>query len=203
MSERWRQWRAATDLDEYDTRWRRLEESGEPIHGEADLIERFIGATDAGLVVDAGCGMGRVALELARRGHRVVAIDNDDEMLARGRTRDSDVTWLVADLATVELPAPADTIALAGNVLIFCEPGWEPSIVANLAANLAPGGTLVAGHSLPDGPRSVAAYDGWARASGLEPLHRFADWDGNPYRADPSVREKAGDYAVFVDRRAR
>ena len=95
MSDRWRAWRAATDLDEYDSRWSRLEADGEPIHGEADLIERFIGATDADLVVDAGCGMGRVAIELARRGHRVTAIDNDDEMLARGRAKGSAVTWLV------------------------------------------------------------------------------------------------------------
>lgn len=196
MSDRWRAWRAGTDLDEYDSRWTQLAASGEAIHGEAELIERFIGATDAGLVVDAGCGMGRVAIELDRRGYRVLAIDNDDQMLARGRAKDSAVAWLVADLATVGLPSPADTIALAGNVLIFCEPGSEPTIVANLAANLAPGGTLVAGHSLPDGARSVAAYDQWAAAAGLEPVHRFADWDGNPYGAGGD-----GAYAVFVDRR--
>jgi SAM-dependent methyltransferase len=62
VSERWADWRARVDLDEYDQRWVRMEESGRASHGEADLIA----ALGVAPVLDAGCGMGRVAIELAR-----------------------------------------------------------------------------------------------------------------------------------------
>lgn len=187
MSERWRNWRAGVDLDEYESRWTGPAAAGASVHGEADLIERFA----RGTIVDAGCGTGRISVELARRGHTVIGIDNDAEMLTRARVKAPEVTWLLGDLAEIELPAAVGTVALAGNVLIFVEPGAEASVVANLARQLTPGGYFIAGHSVHTGPAEVADYDRWATAAGLAPRHRFADWDGNPYQG--------GDYAVFVD----
>ena len=37
VSERWTEWRAQIDLDEYHTRWTRRAERGIDTHGEADL----------------------------------------------------------------------------------------------------------------------------------------------------------------------
>ena len=51
VSERWADWRARVDLDEYDQRWVRMEESGRASHGEADLIA----ALGVAPVLDAGC----------------------------------------------------------------------------------------------------------------------------------------------------
>lgn len=189
MSDRWRAWRERVDLDEYETRWARLEAEGGDIHGEADFIEPLVHGT----VVDAGCGTGRIGVELARRGHRVIGVDNDADLLRLARAKAPDCSWLLADLAEVDFGAPVDTIALAGNVMIFCEPGTEGDIITNLARRLQPGGTLIAGHSLADGPRSVADYDGWATEAGLSPVRRCADWQANPYAG--------GDYCVFVDTR--
>lgn len=36
-------------------------------------------------ILDLGCGTGRVALHLARRGHRVLGLDTDAELVERGR----------------------------------------------------------------------------------------------------------------------
>ncbi|NDH96076.1 MAG: SAM-dependent methyltransferase, partial [Actinobacteria bacterium] len=47
--------------DDYDRRWRDLADSGKGIHGEADLISAL---SAGGSVLDAGCGTGRVAIEL-------------------------------------------------------------------------------------------------------------------------------------------
>ena len=58
VSDRWAAWRRDIDLGEYHERWRRMEASGVPSHGEADLIESLSPSS----VLDAGCGMGRVAI---------------------------------------------------------------------------------------------------------------------------------------------
>ena len=70
--------------DDYDQRWRDLTDSGEGIHGEADLISAL---SAGGSVLDAGCGTGRVAIELARRGHEVVGVDLDPGMLDTARAK--------------------------------------------------------------------------------------------------------------------
>ena len=92
----WAQWRRQVDLDGYDERWARMAAAGENPHGEADLVCRFDPAT----VLDGGCGTGRVAIELARRGIDVVGVDLDTDMLARARAKAPELTWVEADLAT-------------------------------------------------------------------------------------------------------
>ena len=52
-------------------------------HYTADLpLWRELAATEAGPVLDVGAGAGRVALDLARAGHDVTALDLDAELLA-------------------------------------------------------------------------------------------------------------------------
>ena len=41
-----------------------------------------------GAILDLGCGGGRVALHLARRGHRVLGLDSDPELVERARALD-------------------------------------------------------------------------------------------------------------------
>ena len=50
-------------------------------------------------VLDAGCGTGRVAIELSRRGHDVVGVDVDEAMLEAARAKAPDLTWVQGDLA--------------------------------------------------------------------------------------------------------
>ena len=55
--------------------------------GECDFIEREIGADKSKRILDIGCGTGRHALELARRGYAVVGVDLSDSQLARARQK--------------------------------------------------------------------------------------------------------------------
>jgi SAM-dependent methyltransferase len=188
---------AAPRGDEYDARWRALAARGENPHGEADFVEdllRRTGAPEAATVLDGGCGTGRVAVELARRGARVVGVDLDPSMLAAARAKSADVAWHLDDLATVTLDERFDGIVLAGNVMIFLAPGSEGAVVGNLAHHLAPGGRLVAGFQLGSGRLSLDRYDELCSAAGLEPAERWATWDREPFRP-------GGDYAVSVHRR--
>ena len=50
--------------DAYDAIYQQRAAAGEDVHGEAD----FVAALGGHSVLDAGCGTGRVARELARRG---------------------------------------------------------------------------------------------------------------------------------------
>lgn len=78
-------------------------------------------------ILDVGAGTGRVALDLARAGHEVTAIDVDDELLEQLRARAAaeglDVRTLVADARSFWLGdvfsviiVPMQTVQLLGGV---------------------------------------------------------------------------------------
>src|SRR5918993_2113408 len=81
--------------DTYDRRWEEMAASGHNVHGEADLVES-LGPRS---VLDAGCGTGRVAVELHRRGLEVVGVDLDDSMLDKAATKQPDLSWVHGDVA--------------------------------------------------------------------------------------------------------
>ncbi len=190
VSEAWRRWRQRVDLDDYDQRWDRLEADGQNVHDEADLVERFGG----GLVLDAGCGSGRVAAELARRGRQVVGVDNDADMLAYARRKPEPVRWELADLATVALPERFDAVVMAGNILLFVEPSIRTAVIGNLAGHLAAGGHLIAGCSRAT-DYEYSDVDRWCAEAGLVLAEEYSTWDGRPFTP-------GGDYRVSVHRAA-
>jgi ubiquinone/menaquinone biosynthesis C-methylase UbiE len=178
------------DGDEYQRRFDALAAAGVDVHGEATFVRSFSPAT----VLDAGCGTGRVAVELARHGLTVVGVDVDPSMLATARRASADVEWVEADLCSLSLGGRTfDVVVMAGNVPLFTPPGTQPALVAAVARHVRPGGTLVAGFSLGRG-YEVADYDRdcAAAAGGLRLAGRFSTWDRKPYVAGES------DYAVSV-----
>lgn len=192
MTSRRSRWSVASGVQrgaDYDARWAALAASGRSIHGEADFITRYSPRS----VLDAGCGTGRVAIELSRRGVDVVGVDLDPAMLATAREKAPDLKWVEADLVAVDLGRTFDVVAMPGNVMIFVHPGTEPAVVANLARHVGPGGYLVAGfqlgHAYP-----LATYDAHCVAAGLVLVERFSTWEGAPFGG--------GDYAVSVHRHA-
>lgn len=194
MSDRWAAWRASVDLAEYDERWRRMAAAGEPVHGEADLVAAYRPRR----VLDAGCGTGRVAIELHRRGIDVVGADLDDDLLAVARRHAPAITWRHADLARDPLGGPYDVVVMAGNVPVFCRPGDRRALVANLAAHLEPGGRLIAGFSLEsrDDAITLDDYEAACAAAGLHLEERWSTWD----RAAFPPADSRATYAVVVAR---
>lgn len=190
VSERWAKWRDEIDLGEFHSRWTRMEATGADAHGEADLIESY--RPDS--VLDAGCGMGRVAIELWRRGIGVEGVDLDEDLLAFARTDVPQIEWYLGDLATVELPRRYQLVAMPGNVMLFCKAEARADIVANLARHLEPNGLLVAGFGLEGQPGSItlAEYDSVCMSCELALVDRFATWARAPY--------DGGTYAVSVHR---
>ena len=174
--------------DTYDRRFEQLAASGVDVHGEATFVSSF----EPTSVLDAGCGTGRVAIELARHEVDTVGVDLDPAMLETARRKAPDLAWVEADLASLELGRRFDVVLAAGNVLLFVAPGTEAAVVGRLSAHLVPGGRLVAGFSL-DAGLSLADYDAIAGAAGLSLEGRFATWERAAFEA-------GGDYAVSVHR---
>ncbi|MBV5243399.1 class I SAM-dependent methyltransferase [Mycolicibacterium sp. PAM1] len=193
MSTRWQQSDRPRGED-YDARWKRLAASGASVHGEADLIEALLREGGGTRVLDAGCGTGRVAIELAARGFDVVGLDADPTMLETARAKAPRLRWIEADLVDTDghLDETFDVVALPGNVMIFLDRGTEAAVVAALARRLAPGGLLVAGFQLGTGRLTLDRYDEITATAGLELVDRWATWDRQPY--------DGGDYAVSLHR---
>lgn len=192
VSDRWAAWRAEVDLAEYETRWQRLEAEGHATHGEADLVAGYEPLT----VLDAGCGMGRVAIELARRGVDVEGVDLDGDLLAVAQRHAPHLVWHVADLATMDLGRHFDVVVMAGNVLLFCQPQVRNDIVVNLAHHVEPGGRLISGFSLEQrtGALTLGQYDDAAASAGLVLEDRWSTWERSPFGDDDR-------YAVTVFRK--
>ncbi|WP_406285962.1 class I SAM-dependent methyltransferase [Embleya sp. NBC_00896] len=200
MTNRWLANTGGTRGPEYAERFRRMAAEGRDLHGEARFCDELL--SEPARVLDAGCGTGRVAIELARQGHEVVGVDLDASMLAEAETAAPGLTWVLDDLADLD-PAPLggrgsfDLVVAAGNVLIFLAPGTEADVVGALAGMLRPGGILVAGFSLTGGPGeagatlSAADYEAACAAAGLVRRTRYAGW-GRERWVD------GGDYMVAV-----
>lgn len=183
-----------TDTDNYDQQWARLAAAGHDPHGEVAFIQRFAPAS----VLDAGCGTGRVAIELANRGIHAVGTDLDQSMLDAARAKAPNMRWEQGDLASIDLRGDDgarltfDVVAMPGNVMIFVAPGTEGAVLARCREHLHDSGRVIAGFQLGRG-LTLDEYDVLAGAVGLELEARFATWDGDPWQA-------GGNYAVSVHR---
>jgi len=178
------------DGDAYQARFDALAERGVDVHGEAAFACALEPAPRS--VLDAGCGTGRVACELARRGIAVVGVDVDASMLTVARRARGDVEWIEHDLATLELGRTFDVVLMAGNVPLFTAPGTEAALVAGVARHVNPTGRLVAGFQLGGG-FGLDDYDNLCAMAGLAVEARYATWDRE--------RFGGGGYAVSVHRR--
>jgi SAM-dependent methyltransferase len=177
------------DGNEYQARFDSLAARGVDVHGEVAFVLGLDPAPSS--VLDAGCGTGRVAIELARRGVAVVGVDVDPSMLATARRNAPRLDWREHDLATLDLGRTFDAAVMAGNVLLFTPAGTQAAVVAGCARHVGPGGVLVAGFQLDRG-YSLDEYDEHCAAAGLTLAERFATWDREPFAG--------GDYALSLHR---
>ncbi len=192
MTQTWKQIVAADPEHSrrYAKRWDDMVADGVDIDGEARLADAM--APRGARILDVGCGQGRLGSYLAARGHRVVGVDLDPHLIERARDACPDATWEIADLAADGWAAgPFDLAMSAGNVLAFVDPADRRTVLANLAARLAPAdeggdgeaGRLVVGFGLDRG-WSRAQFERDAEAAGLAVQQRWSTWDLRPFDDD-------------------
>jgi 2-polyprenyl-3-methyl-5-hydroxy-6-metoxy-1,4-benzoquinol methylase len=207
---RWEQARAherAEGQGGYGAHFARLIADGVDIEGEARLADVL--APRGADILDAGSGMGRVGAALAARGHRVVGVDFDPEILDQSRLTfpelplvDSRLDELTPErLSQAGHPTAYDLVVCVGNVMILLAPDTERTVLRNLAALLGPTGLLLVGFALSGAPSgfsrtyALAEFVADYEAEGLALVHRFATYDLQPFTDDST-------YVVHVLRRA-
>ncbi len=135
----------------------------------AKLARALLGAAPPGLVVDAGCGRGSLALALAEAGRVVLAFDRDPAAVAAARARARllaaterrtvPVHAFVADVTAIPLAGGLAAGVAAGEVLEHVAD--DARAAAELARLLASGGALAV--TVPAGPGRLGPTD---RAAG-------------------------------------
>lgn len=170
----------------YAERFRAMVAKGQDIVGEARLIDAMLGR--GGRVLDAGCGPGRLGGHLHQAGHMVVGIDVDPVLIAAAEADYPGPTWLVGDLAELDLPARGvaaefEIIVCAGNVMAFLAPSTRGAVLAGFSRHLATTGRVVIGFGSGrdyEFPQFLAD----AAENGLSSDHLFSTWDLRPFSDD-------------------
>jgi SAM-dependent methyltransferase len=207
---RWEQARAserAAGHGGYGAHFAQLLAVGADVEGEARLADAL--APREAWILDAGSGMGRVGAALAHRGHHVVGVDFDPEIIDQSRDTFPELPVVTSRLdeltpsvlATAGFPTSYDLVVCVGNVMILLAPDTERDALGAMAAVLAPDGRALIGFALSGAPsplsRSypVAEFVADCAAVGLEVESRHASYDLRPF-TDEST------YVVHVLRRA-
>jgi SAM-dependent methyltransferase len=100
------------------------------------------------LAIDLGCGHGLQSLPLARRGYRVIAVDQCAELLQAlvGRIGRHPIQTLQAEITDCwdDIESELDVVVCMGDTLTHLESSDEVSgLIRRAAATLVPGGTFV------------------------------------------------------------
>jgi SAM-dependent methyltransferase len=197
MSEtRWEQARAqerAAGQGGYGAHFARLIAEGADIEGEARLADVL--APRGGWILDAGSGMGRVGGALVARGHHVVGVDFDPEVIEQSRRTFPDLPVVPSrldelrpeQLSEAGFPTAYDLVVCVGNVMILMAPDTEREALRAMAAVLAPEGRLLIGYALSGAPAGtsrtypVAEFVDDCASVGLAVESRFASYDLRPF----------------------
>ena len=170
----------------YVERFRSMAAAGADLAGEARLIDALVGR--GSLILDAGCGPGRVGAELAQRGHDVVGVDVDPVLIEAATEDHPGPRWIVGDLAELDLAAhgiqePFDAIVCAGNVMTFLAPSTRVEVLRRLRGHVADEGRVAIGFGAGRGYEFSEFLTGVGQA-GLEPDLLLSTWDLRPWSSD-------------------
>jgi SAM-dependent methyltransferase len=162
---------------------------------DLDLWRELADRAD-GPILDLGCGTGRIALDLAERGHDVTAVDHDPELVrtlaARARERGLRVRAEVADARALALGV-RHPLAIAPMQVAQLMGGGDgrAAMLASARLHIVSGGVLALAIADP--------YEGIATEDALPPLPDVREEEGWIYSSMPvAVRDEDG--ATAIDR---
>lgn len=170
----------------YIERFKMMEAQGHDLHGEARTVDAMAGR--GARILDAGCGPGRHCGYLHERGHVVVGVDLDPTLIAAAEEDYPGPTYVVSDLAELDLPARGveanfDVILSAGNVMGFLAPTTRVDVLRRFRDHLAPEGRAIIGFGAGRG-YEFSEFFADAASAGLRVELPLSTWDLKPFTAD-------------------
>lgn len=178
----------------YSSHFERLVEEGADIVGEGRLADALV--RRGARILDVGSGMGRISAYLQGCGHEVVASEPDRELVEQSRRTYPELEVLPAEILELspEALGTFDLVVVVGNVMVYVADGTEVACLTRMRELLAPGGRILVGFHLREGPSTARLYSpddfvADVEAAGLSVQHRFGG-----YALEPAN----DDYAVWV-----
>jgi len=117
--------------------------------GAVDFIEQELGADRSKRILDVGCGTGRHAIDLVRRGYRVTGIDLSESQLERARQKareaEVEVSFLRRNARDVRFEEPFDLMMMIceGAFPLMESDAMNFQVLANAGRALARRGNLI------------------------------------------------------------
>ncbi|THC49373.1 class I SAM-dependent methyltransferase [Streptomyces sp. A1499] len=121
-------------------------------HDNAWFAEQAVPA-GPGRVLDLCCGGGRSAVELARAGHEVTAVDISPIQLAAAQKRAAEfgvtdrMAFVRADVTTLDLGRAFDAVVIGGLSVTLFDGDARTALLDTVTRHLAPGGRLLFDHA--------------------------------------------------------
>ena len=110
-------------------------------------MESSLGIKRGDAVLDVGCGLGHHALEFAKRGYLVVALDLALSMITRAaeeaQQRGLRINFLHKDIRDIGFEGTFDAIICVGTTFGFFDDEQNRGVLQRLAHALKPGGRLL------------------------------------------------------------
>jgi SAM-dependent methyltransferase len=165
-------------------------------YGEDLTLWRSIAAKHDGPILEIGAGTGRVALDLARQGHHVTALDRDADLLAvlEQRAAGLGVETVLADARSFALDrtfgvclVPMQTIQLLGG------PEGRSEFLSCARAHLRRSGLLAAALTSSLEPYEISDH--------YAPVPDMCERDGVVYASQPTAIRARDDGFVLERRR--
>jgi 2-polyprenyl-3-methyl-5-hydroxy-6-metoxy-1,4-benzoquinol methylase len=114
---------------------------------EAAFLEEVLDLAPGAAVLDAGCGFGRHAVALARRGYSVTGVDRSEALLELAMRlaaeQGVEVTFRAGDVRALAGLGPFDACVCLSTVFGYFDDATNAAVVRELRGTLRPGGQLV------------------------------------------------------------
>jgi ubiquinone biosynthesis O-methyltransferase len=185
---------AVPDLaPEVYAQWRASEIGATTERLESQLVLELIGDVSGRRVLDVGCGDGKFALELTKRGAIVTGIDASAAMINAAKRRavqhNADITFQVA--SAQQIPFAAEQFDIVTAITILCFVDDASPVFQEIARVLRPGGRLVIGE--------LGKWSTWAAARRLRAWLGSRLWRQGRFRTANQLRRLARQAGLVVE----